>query len=296
MVSQQAVLGQASHNGYLHLWSVDLDTKSDTKSVTPSLKPLADCPSVAIDVKSSCLSLDWAHRSTPGYKSLSLMYDMCWIVFREPAVCAISMSNGKLFRVPLTEDGFVVQEEWKAHDMECWITAFDPTSIGAHVLYSGADDCKLKGWDTRISTEYPIFQNNNSHSAGVTVISPHLTNPHILATGSYDEHVRLFDTRNIRRPLSEHTTDGGVWRVRWHPTDSTLLLTGSMRNGFHVLKTFSENMEDYEFSTVGTHIHAPEEESLAYGCDWSRHGERKGMIGSCSFYDQQLHLWNIQLD
>lgn len=49
---------------------------------------------------------------------------------------------------------------WKAHDFEPWITAWDYWS--RDVVYSGGDDCKLKGWDVREGCSKPIFVNKRS--------------------------------------------------------------------------------------------------------------------------------------
>lgn len=87
--------------------------------------------------------------------------------------------------------------------------------LQGHVLYSGSDDCSFKGWDIRLpnstvsasSSDQPapqqsaIFSNRKSHSAGVTCISSHPRQDHVLVTGSYDEHVRLWDLRMIQRPV-----------------------------------------------------------------------------------------------
>ena len=155
-----------------------------------------------VDSDSSCLSLDWANRSNAQ---------------AQPCV-ATSLSNGKLARAVFTPSAVDVLEEWQAHELETWIVSFD--TFSSDIVYSGADDCKLKAWDLRASTEYPIFQ-NNSHEAGVTVVSPHPTIQHLLATGSYDEKVRIFDSRAMRHPLTEFACGygGGVWRLRWHPSD-----------------------------------------------------------------------------
>lgn len=46
----------------------------------------------------------------------------------------------------------------------------------------------------------------------------------------------MWDTRSLAKPLGEHATGGGVWRIKPHPQDPTLLLLAAMYNGFHVLK------------------------------------------------------------
>jgi diphthamide biosynthesis protein 7 len=53
-----------------------------------------------------------------------------------------------------------------------------------------------------------------AHEAGVTSLCQ--PRPHELVTGSYDNKVRLFDLRALRRePLAAFDTGGGVWRLKW---------------------------------------------------------------------------------
>lgn len=113
----------------------------------------------------------------------------------------------------------VCAPQWQAHDLfgspiEAWIVAFnchDP-----HVLFSGADDATLKGWDLRAAST-PTFKNTRAHSMGVCSIQFHPHDEHLVAVGSYDEHVSLWDHRNMKTPLALHSTGGGVWRLKWHP-------------------------------------------------------------------------------
>ena len=55
-------------------------------------------------------------------------------------------------------------------------------------------------------------------------------------TCSYDEMLRVWDTRSLAQPVAKHATGGGVWRIKPHPQDPTLLLLAAMYNSFHVLK------------------------------------------------------------
>jgi diphthamide biosynthesis protein 7 len=79
-----------------------------------------------------------------------------------------------------------------------------------------------------------------------------------------------------------------------------------MHDGFKVVRLMTEGggkvdgqEGEGEGKVVGGEVRTRFEghESLAYGCDWSREGEEgiegeEGtLVGSCSFYDHELHLW-----
>ena len=59
---------------------------------------------------------------------------------------------------------------------------------------------------------------------GVCSMQHHRSLEHVLLTGSFDETILLWDTRQITRPLASHNVGGGVWRLQWHPQDEQRLL------------------------------------------------------------------------
>jgi hypothetical protein len=63
----------------------------------------------------------------------------------------------------------------------------------------------------------------------------------MLAVGSYDEVLRLYDTRQMRQTLSELSCGSGLWRIKWQPCPNPnpnleLLAVACMRQGFLVVE------------------------------------------------------------
>ncbi|KAF9195152.1 Diphthine methyltransferase [Haplosporangium sp. Z 767] len=218
------------------------------------------------------LSLDWSNR----------------VEASERPQIAVSLSNGDITVLDLDPTSSTLTETltWHAHDLEAWIVGWNYHDT--NVLYTGADDCRLKGWDKRMDCAYPTFT-SRAHQMGVCSIQSNPHDEHILATGSYDENVLIWDTRSMRQPLSTTETGGGVWRLKWHPTRKDTLLAGCMHNGFHVL-----HYDDaWSTGTIGCSF--MEHKSLAYGVDWSYAAPPTptdmNLVVSCSFYDHLIHLW-----
>jgi diphthamide biosynthesis protein 7 len=67
---------------------------------------------------------------------------------------------------------------------------------------------------------------------------------------SYDEYIRLWDKRAIRRPLQELSLGGGVWRLRWHPERPTALIAACMYGGCRVLEATGMRHDLYAHDNI----------------------------------------------
>jgi len=228
-----------------------------------------------------CLSLDWSNRRLRGTDLGSLV---------------VSLSNGSICLLRPTDGaGLSVVETWHAHDYEPWVAAWDYWS--SDIVYSGGDDLKLKAWDTRQGFAHPTFVNKR-FDAGVTSIQSHPHVQHLLAVGSYDSIVRIFDVRQLGSPVSQANVGGGAWRVKWHPDEMRKedLLVACMHDGFKVVQfgptTDGGRVFSGEPEVVKRH---DDHESMAYGADWSHASalaSGETLIGGCSFYDHKMSLWS----
>jgi len=201
--------------------------------------------------------------------------------WRADGTLAVSAADGS-FRVVREETSSVevVDAIEGAHDLEMWAVAFDLAR--ADVLYTGADDCAFKVWDLRDASRATVV-NRKTHGAGVTCVSPSPHDDTIIATGSYDDHVRLWDVRALKSPVSELNVGGGVWRCRWHPTRRALACA-AMGGGAALVDANDNALRlDYTYAEHG---------SIVYGADWMRVNDEKEVLVTCSFYDKMVRCWS----
>ncbi|XP_078347237.1 diphthine methyltransferase-like isoform X2 [Oculina patagonica] len=267
------------------------------------LKQLVESASFITSPEKLCLSMDW---SSKNGNSQVVVSDSAGQI----SLCEFNEGTSKLCQ----------RLQWAGHQYEAWIVAFD--AWNSSIVYSGGDDCLFRGWDTRTDCQKPTFTSKR-HDMGVSSIQCNLSYEHIMATGSYDENILVWDTRNTRHPLCSSQPGGGVWRIKWHPVHGDTMLTACMYDGFHILKFNKTNGGQCLEKVVSYN----EKASLAYGADWCRknmqpskelHREmlpgsegndelkdtdvnknsddtHTDLIATCSFYDHALNLWNVKL-
>ena len=139
------------------------------------------------------------------------------------------------------------------------------------------------------------FRNSRTHEAGVVEISFHPRDLNLVASGSYDERLRLWDVRNMSRPTWESSKLGdGVWRVRWHPEIDGLMALAVMREPLQLwhaqlgsavkVGEYCTQRDEAEAGKAGTF--------LGYGIDWRRDVSASDCLASASFYDHSMHIWS----
>jgi len=180
-------------------------------------------------------------------------------------------------------------QKLNAHNHEVWVAKWNPKQPS--LLYSGADDCKLKGWDIREPSNRTSTFVIENYTMGITSIEfiPHHDN--YFAVGSFDESICIWDIRATQEPIARGQVGGGVWRIKWNQMKPNLIATACMSNHFQILYI---NDALSQFQSLCTYKHG----SLAYGIDWKLQSSENNTLrlASCSFYDKILSLWESKIE
>jgi len=156
---------------------------------------------------------------------------------------------------------------------EVWCSA----SLDAHCVISGGDDGLFKQWDLR-TLQDPVTV-SKEHGSGVVCI---YSSDDYLLTGSYDQHLRRWDRRQLRRSISSVELAGGVWSIERHTKPARSWLTACMYGGwclldddFHMISSFSEG-------------------NLLYGASLAIDGHLR--IASATFNDSTVRIDPLAMD
>lgn len=196
----------AAHGGRLDVYALARDSGALAPVPGASLALSGDAATL------SCLGCDWVEEPVAG----------------QPARVVASFSDGRVWCGAVgggrgCDDGVA----WAAHSLgggpiEVWVATACPASRS--VVWTGGDDAALRGWDVRDGAARPTFT-SRAHTAGVTSVAWSPRAAHVVATGSYDERLLLWDDRLVgagggssrAAPLADTPMGGGVWRLKWAP-------------------------------------------------------------------------------
>lgn len=112
--------------------------------------------------------------------------------------------------------------------------------VAWHLLHeslfgSVADDQKLMIWDTRSNNTNKPSHTVDAHTAEVNCLSFNPYSEFILATGSADKTVALWDLRNLKLKLhSFESHKDEIFQVQWSPHNETILASSGTDRRLHV--------------------------------------------------------------
>lgn len=105
----------------------------------------------------------------------------------------------------------------------------------SHIFGSVGDDKQLLIWDSRDSADAPSKRVEGAHESDINCISFNPMNEFLLATGSTDSTVALWDMRNMKQRVhSFEGHKGGVYQLSWAPFSETVLASCSSDRRVHI--------------------------------------------------------------
>lgn len=124
---------------------------------------------------------------------------------------------------------------------------------------------------------------------GVTCVQNSTRNG-LFWTGSYDETLRLWDSRAVKSPVYEHKVHGGIWRINQF---ENYLGMAQCYFGLEYLRLDSSlNVENQLASLPNDPENHLSHNSIVYGIDTFRVNNL--LFGlSCSFYDKAALIFQI---
>ncbi|BDD57631.1 hypothetical protein MAP00_002978 [Monascus purpureus] len=250
------MLASASNNSTVRLWDTATgNTRQTLKGHTRPIKLLAFSPDGTMLASAS---VDWTVRlwdtatGNPRHTLKGHTDTVSAIAFSPDGTMLASMSYDDTVRLWDTAIGNT-RQTLKGHTSSVTAIAFSPDGT---ILASASNDCTVRLWDTakanahrvfRWLKKLPVMEKNWSSlfqtlegpslSVRALVFSPDGT---MLASASYDDTVRLWDTAtgNTRQTLKGHT--GSVTAIAFSP-DGTMLASASSDSTVRLWDTATGN-------------------------------------------------------
>lgn len=240
-------------------------------------------------------------------QSEGLFLSLSWCAVGSISQLLVSTQSGSIICYQFDGNKIVESNKFSSvhskfgESLPCWIVANDIHSNG-HRFISGGDDCMMRLWDLRSDSHSPIFKDSKTHQAGVTSAQWHHIHQDLFVTGSYDEFVRLWDIKMMKKPILEIPSNGGVWRSKWMLTDKShednmtlgWLMCSSMQVGSGIYA-----LHDDKYQTYTNFFNGDKDKHLAYGIDvlysTKTNYEANGfnfILASCSFYENRIDIWH----
>ena len=165
-------------------------------------------------------------KSKPQHRCLghtSEGYGLSWSPLQEGKLLSGSDDN-LLCLWDLREAGLEVNPLSIRHGHTDVVEDVDWHKSYAHLFGSVGDDCRLLLWDSRESSDTPTHKVENAHADDINCISFNPYSEFLLATGSSDTTVALWDIRNLKSKIhSFEGHSGGVFQGGWAPFNETIL-------------------------------------------------------------------------
>lgn len=223
-----------------------------------------------LDASYALFMLESTHRVfDPSLLILALTFSPA-----DPDHVALTLSSGEAGLFSLSSKEMVYQ--YHPHELEAWTCEF---SSDGKTLYTGGDDSVFCAQN--LDAETLLWRDRKTHQAGVTAILLKEAVSNTIMTGSYDEWMRVFDSRT-RKVVGDIKLGGGVWRL--HMRDGNSVLASCMHAGARIVSV----TEGKPLSVIATF---EEHESMNYGSH--THSGSPDRVVSCSFYDKRLCIWSI---
>merc|ERR1712087_13165 len=121
----------------------------------------------------------------------------------------------------------------------------------AQIFGSVGDDCKLMIWDLRDNRPDKAKHVVDAHSKEINCVAFNPFSEFLLATGSADKTVALWDMRSLKAKLHSFEAHAEeIYQVSWSPFNETILASASLDRRLHIwdLSKIGEeqNAEDAE--------------------------------------------------